>query len=296
MLLCGLCRAGEGVKPPPFAYRRPTSVDEALELLAANPEAHLLAGGQSLIPLLNFRLLHPSMLVDLNGIAALSGIAATPDGATIGAMTRQAEAEQHPELARHWPLLTRALAHVGHVQTRNRGTIGGSLAHNDPAAELPAVLLALDASVEIRRREVVRRMPASAFFVTAMATALQPGELLVAVHLPRPPRGSGSGFAEFSRRHGDFALAAAAVIVSEAAAHARVVVTGTGSGPVRVAAAEQVLLAADFSPTAAAAVSGAVSTAVDPSGDLHAPAWYRRRVLGVMAARACRQAIAEMRR
>jgi carbon-monoxide dehydrogenase medium subunit len=157
-------------------------VEEALELLAANPAAHVLAGGQSLVPLLNFRLLHPSMLVDLNFIDALGGIRVGPDGATIGAMTRQADAEGHPELARHWPLLTRALAYVGHVQTRNRGTIGGSLAHNDPAAELPAVLLALEASIETRRRGAGRRIPASEFFVGAMATALQPGELLTAVH------------------------------------------------------------------------------------------------------------------
>lgn len=296
MLLCGRCRAGEGVKPSLFAYRRPTSVEEALELLANNPGAHVLAGGQSLIPLLNFRLLHPSMLVDLNLLAELDGICVGPDGATIGAMTRQADAEQHAELRRDWPLLTRALAYVGHVQTRNRGTIGGSLAHNDPAAELPAVLLALDASLEIRRPGAVRRTPASAFLVGAMTTALQPGELLTAIHLPRPPRAAGSGFAELARRHGDFALAAAAVVVSAAAAHARVVVTGSGNGPQRVAAAEQALLTGKFSLATAEAAATAVRAAVDPTGDVHAPAWYRRRVLGVMAARACQQAIGEMRR
>ncbi|MGE0649296.1 MAG: xanthine dehydrogenase family protein subunit M [Alphaproteobacteria bacterium] len=283
------------MKPPPFAYRDPTTIEEALALLAANAEARPLAGGQSLVPMLNFRLVHPTMLVDLNRIDDLAGIAIDQAGVTIGAMTRQAEAERHEGLARGWPLIREALSYVGHLQTRNRGTIGGSLAHNDPAAELPAVMLALDATMTIQGVKGVRRVAAERFFVSTLTTVLDAGELLVSIHLPSAPKGAGFGFAELARRHGDFALAAAAVAVSrKGGGYARVVITGMGEGPQRIPEAEAALIGGGFGDAAIATAAAAVGTSVAPGDDLHAPAWYRRRVAGTMTARACRDAIARM--
>lgn len=284
------------MKPPPFAYRDPTTLEAALALLADHEDARLLAGGQSLMPMLNFRLVKPAMIVDLNRIGALSGIALDGTGATVGAMTRQVEAERDDALAAGWPLLRIALGHVGHLQTRNRGTVGGSLAHNDPAAELPAVMLALDAAVTAESASGKRTIPAEGFFEGALSTALEPGEVLTAIHLPRAPKGAGMGFAELARRHGDFALAAAAVVLSRAGAgHARVVVNGMGDGPVRVPAAEAALHRGDFSDAAIDEAAAAASAAVAPLDDLHAPAWYRKKIAGVMVARAARDAIARMR-
>jgi carbon-monoxide dehydrogenase medium subunit len=283
------------MKPPPYAYRDPATIEEAIALLAANAEARPLAGGQSLVPMLNFRLVHPAMLVDLNRIRDLAGIAIDAAGATIGAVTRQADAERHEGLARGWPLIAGALHHVGHLQTRNRGTIGGSLAHNDPAAELPAVMLALDATMTVQGSNTRRKIAAEEFFVSTLTTALGPGELLISIHLPPPPRGAGFGFAELARRHGDFALAAAAVVASrERDGHTRVVVTGMGEGPQRAPEAEAVLIEGSFGDAAITAAAAIVSASVTPVGDLHAPAWYRKKVAGVMVARACRDAIARM--
>lgn len=283
------------MKPPPFTYRDPVTVEEALALLTANAEARPLAGGQSLVPMLNFRLVHPPMLIDLNHIADLAGIAIDADGATIGTMTRQVEAERHGGLARGWPLISEALPYVGHLQTRNRGTIGGSLAHNDPAAELPAVMLALDATMTVQGATAKREIAAEEFFVSTLTTALSPGELLVSIRLPPPPRGVGFGFAELARRHGDFALAAAAVAASrDVGGYARIVVTGMGEGPQRVPEAEAALIEGSFDDAAVAAAATIVSASVTPVDDLHAPAWYRKKVAGVMVARACRDAIARM--
>ncbi|MSO69825.1 MAG: xanthine dehydrogenase family protein subunit M [Alphaproteobacteria bacterium] len=283
------------MKPPPFAYRDPATLGEALALLAANVDARPLAGGQSLVPMLNFRLVHPPMIVDLNRIGALAGIVIGADAATIGAMTRQRDAERDMDLARAWPLIIEALRHVGHIQTRSRGTIGGSLAHNDPAAELPAVMLALDATMSVQSARGGRKIASADFFVSTLTTALDPGELLVSIDLPRPPRDAGFGFAELARRHGDFALAAAAVVVSRAGGgHARIALTGMGDGPRRALEAEAALVEGGFSDAAIAVAVAAASAAVKPIDDLHAPAWYRKKVAGVMAARACRDAIARM--
>ncbi len=282
------------MKPPSFAYRDPATLEDALALLAANADARPLAGGQSLMPMLNFRLVHPPMIVDLNRISALAGIVIGADGVNIGAMTRQRDAERHAGLARDWALLMEALRHVGHIQTRSRGTVGGSLAHNDPAAELPAVMLALDAVMIVRSAVGTRKIAATDFFVSLLTTALKAGELLVSIHLPHPPRHAGFGFAEIARRHGDFALAAAAVVVSRGGNHARVVATGMGEGPRRILEAEAALVEGKFSDAAITAAAAAVSTAVEPVDDLHAPAWYRKKIAGVMAARACRDAITRM--
>lgn len=287
------------MKPPPFAFRDPTSLEDALLLLGDDDNARPLAGGQSLVPMLNFRLARPSTLVDLNRIDELTGISIFGQdaeiGARIGAMTRHAEAAAHDGLAALWPLIRAALAFVAHPQIRTRGTIGGSLAHNDPAAELPAVMVALDAVIVAETTTGERRIAAGDFSVAALTTVLEPGEVLTAIDLPVLPAASGHGFTEIARRHGDFALAAAAAVLSRNnGGHARIVVTGMGNGPLRVTAAEQALIATDFSADSLDDVAALVREAVDPVDDLHAPAAYRRKVAGVMAVRACRDAIGRM--
>src|SRR2546428_2597983 len=203
------------MKPAPFAYHAPTGLDQALALLAEHgPEAKPLAGGQSLVAAMNFRLAQPAVLVDLNRVAGLDGIAVAPEGGlSLGAMTRQRALERDPLVARQAPLLAEAMPHVAHPQIRNRGTLGGSLAHADPAAELPAVMVALEARIRLRSRKAERWLSAEDFFVGLFATALQPGELLVEVALPPPGPRTGWAFEEVSRRHGDFALVGVAAVV-----------------------------------------------------------------------------------
>ncbi|MFQ5680409.1 MAG: FAD binding domain-containing protein, partial [Gemmatimonadota bacterium] len=208
------------MKPPPFEYFAPDTPEEALGLLVEHGyDAKPLAGGQSLIPMLNFRLASPAVLVDLNRIGSLAGIEPGEDGGLwIRAMTRQREAERSPLVAERAPLLAEAMSHVAHPQIRNRGTVGGSAAHADPAAELPAVLLALKARLRIRGAEGERVLPAAEFFAGLFTTALGPEELLVAVEIPPPAPGWGWAFEEVARRHGDYALVgvAAGVRIGEA--------------------------------------------------------------------------------
>ena len=288
------------MKPPPFAYECPTEPAEAVRLLAAHgAEARPLAGGQSLVPLLNFRLSRPSALIDLNRIEGLAHIAVADDTLRIGAMARQAAVEDDPEIAHRWPLLVEAVGHVAHPAIRNRGTVGGSLAHNDPAAELPAAMLALDATLTTLGPGGTRTVAAEAFFVDALTTALAPDELLTEVAVPAPARGSGWSFLEAARRHGDFALAAVAVSLApgeRGCAAARVVVTGTGGGPVRIRPAEAILVERGGDAEACAAAAAAVGRAVAPQDDLHAPARYRRALAETLTRRACRQAAGRMAR
>ncbi|MFN2645090.1 MAG: xanthine dehydrogenase family protein subunit M, partial [Burkholderiales bacterium] len=191
------------MKPAAFAYRAPASVEEALALLEANAGAKLLAGGQSLVPVLNFRLASPPVLIDLNRIAALAGIREEPDGTlAIGAMTRHRAVERSALVRRANPLLAAAMPYIAHAQIRNRGTLGGSLAHADPAAELPAVCLACDAELVIQSRHGARRVAAKDFFTGFFTTALGPAEVLVAIRFPAWPAERRAGFAEVSRRHG----------------------------------------------------------------------------------------------
>ena len=200
------------MKPPPFAYECPTEVAEAVALLAAHgADARLLAGGQSLVPLLNFRLARPAVLVDLNRIAALADVSVEDGTLRIGAMARQAVVESDPAVVQGWPLLTEAIGHIAHLQIRNRGTIGGSLALNDPAAELPAAMLALNAEMKAQGPGGARSIAAEEFFVDTMTTALADDELLTAIRVPALPRGTGWSFREAARRAGDFALVAVAV-------------------------------------------------------------------------------------
>ena len=282
------------MKPPPFAYECPTEVADAVALLAAHgADARPLAGGQSLVPLLNFRLARPAVLVDLNRITALGQVAVENGALRIGAMARQAAVEADPDVGRGWPLLTEAIGHIAHPQIRNRGTIGGSLAHNDPAAELPAVMLALDTEMTARGSKGIRTIQAQDFCAGTMETALAPDELLTEIRIPALPEGTGWGFREAARRQGDFALIAVAVLLRPSGAggiDARVVVTGTGEGPVRMRGAEAVLTERGTEGDACEVAGNAAAEASEPADDPHAPAWYRQRLVAALTQRACRDA------
>ena len=289
------------MKPPPFAYECPTEVADAVALLAAHgADARPLAGGQSLVPLLNFRLVRPAVLVDLNRIAALGRIAVEDGTLRIGAMARQAAVEADTAVARSWPLLTEAIGHIAHPQIRNRGTIGGSLAHNDPAAELPAVMLALDAEMTAQGPQGTRTVPAGEFFAGTMETTLVPDELLIEIRVPALPEGTGWSFQEVARRQGDFALVAVAVLLrpssSASGIDARVVVTGTGDGPARMREAEAVLAEQGTDGDACEAAGNAAAQASEPADDPHAPSWYRERLVAALTRRACREAATRMGR
>ena len=288
------------MKPPPFAYECPRDVAEAVALLGAHGgDARPLAGGQSLVPLLNFRLARPAVLVDLNRIEALGRIAATDGALRIGAMARQAAVEADARVAHGWPLLTEAIGHIAHPQIRNRGTIGGSLAHNDPAAELPAAMLALDAQMIAQGPEGERAIAAQNFFAGTMETALAPDELLTEIRVPVLPEGTGWGFQEAARRQGDFALVAVAVLLRPEGAggiDARVVVTGTGEGPARIPQAETILAERGRVADACEAAGDAAAEASEPADDPHAPAWYRQKLVAALTRRACREALARIGR
>jgi carbon-monoxide dehydrogenase medium subunit len=282
------------VKPAPFHYHRPATVDEVVDLLARLDDVKLLAGGQSLMPMMNFRYLTPAHVVDLNRVQALAGITIDGGELVIGAMTRQRDVMASPRVAAHCPLLPAALHHVGHLQTRNRGTLGGSLAHLDPAAELPGVLRALDAVLEVHGPGGVREIAMAHWPLAWMTPALEPDELLARVRIPLWPPGHGAGFHEIARRHGDFALAGAAALVHlEAGRVARVAVAliGVDDAPVRLAAAENLLLGHAPHPQR---LRDAARAALEVAGidDVHASADYRRRIAVVVARRALEQAVA----
>jgi CO/xanthine dehydrogenase FAD-binding subunit len=199
------------MKPAPFEYAAPRTLEEALELLAA-PDSRVLAGGQSLVPLLNFRLARPARLVDVNRIAELAVLRRSHGVLQIGATVRQAALERSPLVARHWPLLAQAVRHVGHAATRSRGTVGGSVAHADPRAELPVALTALGARFHLRSHHGRRTLTAEQLFQGPLTTAIADGELLASIEVPPLPEGARTGFAEYARTHGDFAQAAVAVV------------------------------------------------------------------------------------
>jgi len=284
------------VKPAPFDYVRPSSVDEALAALAADGDAKLLAGGQSLIPAMNFRLAAPTRLIDLGGLDELRGIEA-PDtgGLVIGTMTRQREVERSAEVRERCPLLAELMPWIAHPQIRNRGTIGGSLAHADPAAELPAVMLALDATLVARGPAGERRIPASGFYVGLFTTALAPDEMLVRIEIPAAEPGTRSAFEEVSRRQGDFALAGVAVSVTVGAdgsvADASICLLSVGDGPVAASAGAAALLGAPLSDATIAAAAAATAAELDPPGDIHASPAYRRHLAEVLTRRALERSL-----
>ncbi len=279
------------MKPAPFEYFRPASLDEALALLAEHGgDAKPLAGGQSLIPAMNFRLATPSVLVDLNGISELSYI--TPDAAEvrIGGMTRQRAVERSALVSDRVPLIAETMPHIAHPAIRNRGTIGGSLAHADPAAELPAVMLALNARLTVSSQAGAREVEADEFFVGLFTTAVQPAELLTEIRIPPPPSRSGFAFQEISRRHGDFALVGVAAVVSLDAggncADARIALLSVGDRPMRAVEAAKTLKGQRPSVESIAAAADAAATKdIDPSSDIHASARYRRHLANVLTRR-----------
>jgi CO/xanthine dehydrogenase FAD-binding subunit len=279
------------MKPPPFEYDAPDSVVDALDLLAQHADdAKVLAGGQSLVPLLNFRLARPGRLVDINGIAELDYIRREEGRLHVGALTRQAALERSTIVARHWPLLQEALRWVAHPQIRNRGTVGGSVAHADPAAELPVALAALDGAVRARSARGARTIPWKELFVTHLTTSLETDELLVEIELPTLPERTGSAFSEFARRHGDFALGGAAVTVtldrSGACSGASIALLGAAPTPVRAAEAEELLEGRNVDEEAARAAGAAAVRDVTPTGDIHGGSAYRRRLIAAMVRRA----------
>lgn len=281
------------MKPAPFEYHAPRRLKEAAELLARLPNARILAGGQSLVPMMNFRYVIVDHLIDLSGLASLRGIAVHDEVLRIGAMTRQRDLELSADIAEHCPLMAEALRHVGHRQTRNRGTIGGSLAHADPGAELPAVCAAYDATLHVASVRGIRQIAFRKFPTGFMTTALEPDEMIAAVALPLWRPGHGHGFYEFARRHGDFALAGAAALLDLDADHrvrrAALALFGVGTTPLRVEAAEACLIGR---PLDAAAVRAAAAEAwlIEPISDIHAGGEYRRHLARVVSLRALRAA------
>ncbi len=290
------------MKPAPFKYLAPRSLDEALAHLAEHGyDAKPLAGGQSLVPAMNFRLAAPAVLVDLNRVKELFYIRSGDDGGLrIGAMTRQARLERDALIAERAPLIKETMPYVAHPQIRNRGTYGGSLAHADPAAELPAVTIALGGRLRVQSQRGERWVPAEEFFVGLFTTVLEPDELLVEIALPPLPPRTGWAFTEVSRRHGDFALVGAAAVVTldEAGkcADVRLVYTGVGEGP--VVAREAMALLRGEEPTEEAireAAHKAAQVDVSPIGDIHASADFRRHLADVLGRRALTQAVARAR-
>ena len=278
------------MKPGPFDYIAATSVDMAAAALAdGGDDAKIIAGGQSLVPLLNFRLLRPSILIDINRIESLAFISETATDIRVGALTRQYQLETSPVIARHLPVLSCAMTHVAHLAIRNRGTIGGSLAHGDPAAELPMMALLLDAELHIGSVSAARITAARDFFLDALTVDLNAGEIVTEIALPKLPPQTGWGFAEVSRRRGDFALAAAAATLAVAAGaivEARIALSGIGRTAVRAATAESLLVGHALEPPLVSQAIEAVRAAIEPDTDLHASADYRRHLASVLTGRA----------
>ena len=283
------------MKPPPFEYVVADSVEAAVAALAqAGGDAKIIAGGQSLVPMLNFRLLRPSILVDINRIPDLSYVREDGDVIRIGALTRHHQLETSPVIGAHFPVLTEAMAHVAHLAIRNRGTIGGSLSHADPAAELPMLALLLDAELRIVSAAGTRTVAARDFLRDALSVDLAEDEIVTEIALPELPPNTGWGFAEVARRSGDFALAAVAVTltVSDGAiSEARVAMTGVAPTARRVAEAEQLLVGQRLGDGVGNNIIEAVRAAADPPSDLHASSDYRRHLVGVLAGRALAAAL-----
>lgn len=278
------------MKPAPFDYCAPTSLDEALHELGRDGEARVLAGGQSLVPMMNLRLAQPERLVDLNRVPGLDGLDAGAQRLSIGAMLRQDALAGSERVASDWPLLHQAIRYVGYPATRHRGTVGGSAAHADPAAELPAALVALDAQFIARRNGGTRTIDAADFFVDYYTTALEPGEILTEIQVAKLPTGCGTAFLELARRYHDFPVCAVAAALHCAAdgriETARLGLAGVGSGPVRARRAEAVLVGEVAGDAAFRDAADAVETEIEPLGDLHGSADYRRHVAGVLVRRA----------
>ena len=285
------------MKPAKFDYYAPTTRDEVLQLLGQHGyDAKVLAGGQSLMPMMNLRLARPAVVVDINRVDGLSGISSDNGGMTIGAMTRQRQIERSAEVAGGFPVISAAIPHIAHFQIRNRGTIGGSLAHSDPAAEIPALCVALDAEITVSSSGGERTIAASDLAIGPLTTSLEPEELLTQVRLPSLG-GDGEwrwGFREVCRRDGDFALVGAIALLrldgGNVCQEARIAMFGVGDGPIRASEAEASLVGRAVDDAARREAAALVSAAVDPGSDIHASAEYRKEVSAVMARRALEDA------
>jgi carbon-monoxide dehydrogenase medium subunit len=285
------------MKPPPFSYHDPRSIGDVVELLGRLDNAKLLAGGQSLMPMLNMRFVLPDHVIDLNRVEGLSFIRELDGALEIGGMTRQRDLEFSDVVATRCPLMAQAIALVGHRQTRNRGTLGGSLCHLDPSAELVSVAAALDATVTVAGPNGQREIAFADFPVAYMTPAIEPNELLTAVRFPLWPKGHGYAFIEFARRHGDFAIVSAAALLVEDGAgkigRAAVIIGGMGMVPIRAVELEQALVgqAPDDKLLREACETCRKFEAID---DVHAPASYRQRLAAVLSRRALEQARARL--
>ena len=282
------------MKPAPFTYHDPSSVAEAVKILASHENARPLAGGQSLVPMMNFRYAAPDHLVDLNGIAELQSLS-VGSRLTIGTMVRQRTIEFSNDVEAACPILVEALRNVGHRQTRNRGTLGGSLCHLDPAAETPAMMMLHDAELSVQSSDGIRKLPMSEFALGFMTTAIEPNEMLTEISFDAWPKGHGHGFEEYARRHGDFAIASCGVLLtldaSGAIARFAAVVGGLAPVPARLAEFEATAIGArpdeDFAKAFAAAAKS-----VEATDDAHVSAHYRQHLAGVLSGRALRKALA----
>lgn len=277
------------MKPARFAYHRPATLDEAFELLERyRPDGRILAGGQSLVPALNMRLATPAALIDINRVPGLDEIRLGPEGLVIGALARQEAVAHSPLVARHAPLIAQAMPHVGHLAIRTRGTFGGSMVQADPAAELPACVVALGATLRVARRGRTREIPAAQFFRGIYTTALEPGEILTEVVVPPIQPGWRSAFDELARRHGDYALVGLAAhcrVSDSRVAEARLVFTGVGLTPVRASRAESVVAGRNPDANVLAEAGLALDADLDPPGDVHASAALRYHLARVLLTR-----------
>jgi aerobic carbon-monoxide dehydrogenase medium subunit len=285
------------MKPAPFEYQAPESLEAALEALSRHGgEAKILAGGQSLIPVMNFRLAEPALLIDINKLAELDFVRREDDGGLrVGALVRQRRLERDPLVAEAAPLVHEAVPFVAHPQIRNRGTFGGSLAHADPAAEMPAVAVALDARFRLQRSGGDRWVPARQFFAGLFSTALEPEEMLTEVAIPPLPQRTGWSFIEVARRHGDYAQVGAAALVtldeSGRCRAARLVYLSVGDAPVVAEEAARMLAGEELSPAAIqAAAEKASRDEMNPSGDVHATPEFKRHLARVLTGRVLRRA------
>jgi len=282
------------MKPPEFDYVRADSLAAAIAVLSEHRDhAKVLAGGQSLMPMLAFRMVAPRVVVDIGRLDELKAIAFAADGLSLGALVRWCDIERSERIAAEQPLVAEAVRHVAHYQIRNRGTVGGSLAHADPAAELPAIALLCDATIEVAGRHV-RQISAADFFTGPLTTAISPDEVITGVRFPAWPAKRRWAFEEFSRRKGDFAMAGVALYYDEArdgtAIAPRIVGFGIGNTPMRLTKAEEVLRGSTVDPARLAEAVRVAADGIEISADIHAPADYRAALLGTLLERALRRA------
>jgi carbon-monoxide dehydrogenase medium subunit len=287
------------MKPAPFEYFAPETVADVLALLDEHGEdAKILAGGQSLVPMMNFRLVRPKVLVDINHVAGLSYIRESNGHLLIGAMTRHREVESSPAVERRNGLLADGVRYIGHGAIRARGTVGGSIVHADPTAELPLILTALDGEVRVVGPRGRRSIPSDQFFLSYFTTSMEPGEMCEEIAMPVLPTGAAWGFEEFAHRAGDFALVAvAALIVADVArrcSSVRLAVAGVGATPIRARRAEQFLTGQPLTPSLVREAAQMVSREVEPESDLHASEAFRRHLAGTMTTRALERAAARL--